>query len=172
MTAYNYQLPFGPGHPWLSTGLLGRVIGGWEVSGITTYQSGFSLTPGLSNNTCVCGNNLAVPNVNGNPMSGTQSLAQWFNTSVFSFPAQYTAGNAGRGLITGPGIFDTDVNLAKRFALPWREGMNLEFRAEFFNTFNHPQFSNPDVNLGDANFGKVTSAVNPRKGQLALKFYF
>src|SRR5579872_2967595 len=172
VTAYNYQLPFGPGHPWLSTGLLGRVIGGWEVSGITTYQSGFSLTPGLSNNTCVCGNNLAVPNINGNPMSGTQSLAQWFNTSVFSFPAQYTAGNAGRGLITGPGIFDTDVNLAKRFALPWREGMNLEFRAEFFNTFNHPQFSNPDVNLGDANFGKVTSAVNPRKGQLALKFYF
>ena len=50
--------------------------------------------------------------------------------------------------------------------------MQLEFRAEFFNAFNHPQFNNPDVTLGDANFGKITSATNPRKGQLALKLYF
>ncbi|MGA8593831.1 MAG: TonB-dependent receptor [Bryobacteraceae bacterium] len=172
VAAYNYQLPFGPGHPWLSKGLLGNVIGGWEINGITTYQAGFSLTPVLTVNNCVCGNSEAVPNVSGNPMTGPQTLNSWFNTSVFSIPAQYTIGNAGRGLITGPDLFDTDVNLAKRFALPWREGMNLEFRAEFFNVFNHPQFSNPDVSLGDANFGKITSANNPRKGQLALKLYF
>jgi hypothetical protein len=69
-------------------------------------------------------------------------------------------------------VIDTDVNLAKRFKLPWREGMSLEFRGEFFNAFNHPQFNNPDVNLGDANFGKITSAINPRQGQLALKLYW
>jgi hypothetical protein len=91
---------------------------------------------------------------------------------VFSFPAQYTIGDAGRGLITGPHIFTTDLNVEKHFALPWREGMQLEFRAEFFNAFNTPQFNSPDVNLGDANFGKITSATNPRKGQLALKLYF
>ena len=108
-------------------------------------------------------------------MTGPQSLNQWFNTSVFSLPAQYTIGNAGRGLIYGPHLFSTDLNAGKRFALPWREGMNIEFRAEFFNVFNHPNFAAPDVNLGDASFGKVTgtsSFVGPRKGQLALKLYF
>ncbi|MGH9666323.1 MAG: hypothetical protein ACRD9L_17990, partial [Bryobacteraceae bacterium] len=172
VAAYNYQLPIGPGHAWLSRGILGNVIGGWEVSGITTFQSGFSLTPGLSNNNCVCGNNRSAPNVSGNPMTGSQSLSQWFDTSVFSIPAQYTVGDAGRGLITGPHTFTTDMNLAKRITLPWREGMSLEFRAEFFNAFNHPQFNNPDTSLGDANFGRITSATNPRRGQLALKFYF
>lgn len=172
VAAYNYQLPIGPGRRWLTKGILGNTIGGWQINGITTYQSGFSLTPGLSNNNCVCGNSLAVPNVTSNPMTGSQTLGAWFNTSVFSYPAEYTIGDAGRGLITGPGIFDTDLNVEKHFALPWREGMQLEFRAEFFNAFNHPQFNNPDVNLGDANFGKITSAANPRKGQLALKLYF
>jgi len=99
-------------------------------------------------------------------------LSQWFNTAAFAIPTQYTIGNAGRGIITGPHLFNTDLNAGKRFALPWREGMNIEFRAEFFNVFNHPQFSNPDVSLGDANFGKITGAANPRKGQLALKLYF
>ena len=172
VTGYNYQLPFGPGRHWLSKGLLGNVIGGWELNGITTYQSGFSLSPGLSNNNCVCGNNRSAPNIVGSTAAASQSLSQWFNTAAFAIPAQYTIGNAGRGIITGPHIFNTDLNAGKRFALPWREGMNIEFRAEFFNVFNHPQFNNPDVALGDANFGKITGATNPRKGQLALKLYF
>jgi hypothetical protein len=175
VAGYNYQLPFGPGRKWLSKGIIGNIIGGWEFNGITTYQTGIALSPGLATNNCVCGNSRAAPNVSGNPMTGPQSLGQWFNTSVFSFPAQYTIGNAGRGLIYGPHLFSTDMNMGKRFALPWREGMNIEFRAEFFNVFNHPNFAAPDVNLGDANFGKVTaysSFVSPRKGQLALKLYF
>jgi hypothetical protein len=172
VAAYNYQLPIGPGHAWLSHGVLGHVIGGWELSGITTYQSGLSLNPGLSNNNCVCGNSRATPNVAGDPTTGSQSLTQWFDTSVFSVPDQYTVGNAGRGLITGPHSFTTDMNVAKRITLPWREGMSLEIRAEFFNAFNQPQFNNPDTTVGHANFGRITSASNPRRGQLALKFYF
>jgi len=175
VAGYNYQIPFGPGRQWLTHGVLAHAIGGWEFNGITTFQSGPTLSPGLATNTCVCGNNRSAPNVSGNPMTGPQSLGNWFDTSVFSFPAQYTIGNAGRGLISGPHLFSTDMNVAKRFALPWREGMNLEFRAEFFNVFNHPNFAAPDVTLGDANFGKVTSSsslVSARKGQLALKFYF
>ncbi len=169
---YNYALPFGPGRHWLSKGLLGNIIGGWELNGITTYQSGFSLTPALSNNNCVCGNSRSAPNIVGNISAANQTLSQWFNTSAFAIPSQYTIGDAGRGLILGPHIVNTDLNAAKRFTLPWREGMSLEFRAEFFNVFNHPQFNNPDFTLGDANFGKITGAVNPRKGQMALKFYF
>jgi hypothetical protein len=172
VASYNYQLPFGPGQHWLSKNFIGNVAGGWELTGITTYQSGFSLTPGLSVNNCVCGNSAALPNVSGNPMSGSQSLGQWFNTADFSIPAQYTIGDAGHGILTGPHSFTTDLNAVKRFALPFREGMSLEFRAEFYNAFNHPQFANPDTTLGDANFGKITAAVNPRKGQLALKLYW
>jgi Carboxypeptidase regulatory-like domain len=175
VAGYNYQLPIGPGRKWLSKNFIGNIIGGWEFNGITTYQTGLALSPGLSVNNCVCGNSRSAPNVTGNPMTGPQSLNQWFNRSVFSFPAQYTIGNAGVGLIYGPHLWSTDLNTGKRFPLPWREGMNLEFRAEFYNVFNHPNFSPPDVNLGDANFGKVTAysaLVNPRKGQVALKLYF
>jgi hypothetical protein len=170
--SYNYQLPFGPSHRWLNGGFVGNIIGGWEIAGITTYQSGLSLTPGLSVNNCVCGNNAARPNIIGDPGTTSQSLGQWFNTGAFAIPAQYTIGNSGVGILTGPHSFTTDLNGTKRFALPWREGMSLEFRAEFYNAFNHPQFSNPDVTLGNANFGKITGSVNPRKGQLALKLYW
>jgi len=170
--SWNYQVPFGPGRRWFAKGIGATIVGGWEINGITTFQSGFSLTPGLSVNNCVCGNNAARPNISGDPMNGPQSLGQWFNTGVFSIPAQYTIGNAGRGLITGPHTVSTDLNAGKRFALPWREGMNLEFRAEFYNVFNHPQFANPDTTLGNANFGKITGGVNPRKGQLAMKLYW
>ncbi|HVW87705.1 MAG TPA: TonB-dependent receptor, partial [Bryobacteraceae bacterium] len=172
VAAYNYQIPFGPGRRWFGKGLVSNLIGGWELNGITTFQSGFSLIPGLAVNNCVCGNNAARPNLVGDPGSVSQSLGQWFNTGAFAVPAQYTIGNAGRGIIVGPHIFSTDLNAGKRFALPWREGMNLEFRAEFYNAFNHPQFGNPDTTLGDANFGKITGANNPRRGQLALKLYW
>jgi hypothetical protein len=172
VSSYNYQVPFGPGHRWLNNGFLGNIIGGWEIAGITTFQSGLSLTPGLSVNNCICGNSAARPNITGDPGTASQSLGQWFNTGAFSIPGQYTIGNAGVGILTGPHMFTTDFNGTKRFALPWREGMSLEFRAEFYNAFNHPQFSNPDVTLGDANFGKITGSVNPRKGQLALKLYW
>jgi hypothetical protein len=175
VTGYSYELPFGRGRRWAtSTGPLDYVIGGWELNGITTFQSGFTLSPTTTVNTCVCGNNLTRPNVTGSPhLSGSErTLNRWFDTSVFSLPAQYTIGNAGRGLIQGPGVINFDVNIAKRFRLPWREGMHIEYRAEFYNFFNTPQFADPNTVTGTANFGRITGSRNERQGQMALKLYF
>jgi hypothetical protein len=172
--AYSYRLPFGTGGKWITRGPLVYPLGGWALSGITTFQSGFSLTPGLTPNSCVCGNNLAVPNVSKNPRLDVsqRNFSRWFDTSAFSAPAQYTVGNAGRGLIYGPHTFNTDLSGTKRFPLPFREGMDIEFRAEFYNAFNSPQFSDPNVTLGAGTFGRITASKNERRGQLALKMHW
>ncbi len=172
--AYNYELPLGKGKRWASHGPLAYIVGGWEVSGITTFQSGFTLTPSTSVNTCVCGNNFAVPNVSRNPNidPSQRSYPRWFDVTAFSIPAQYTVGNSGRGIINGPHVFNTDLNGAKRFPLPWREGISLEFRAEFYNAFNTPQFNDPNVTIGSATAGQITGSKNERQGQLALKLYW
>jgi hypothetical protein len=173
--AYNYDLPFGKGRRWLNRGPA-AFLGGWEISGITTYQAGFTLTPGVIQNLCVCGNNAALPNVSRDPrLSGSErTLDRWFNVSAFSLPEQYTIGNAGRGLIQGPGLVNFDLNAAKRFPLDAvREGSSLEFRAEFYNLTNTPYFADPNVIIGSGTVGRVTAVRgNPRRTQMALKFYF
>jgi hypothetical protein len=122
----------------------------------------------------VCGNNLTRPDVSRDPrLSGSErSLSRWFDPAAFSLPAQYAIGNAGRGLFQGPGMINFDVSIAKRFRLPWREGMNLEYRAEFYNFFNTPQFADPNTTIGTATAGRITGARNERQGQMALKLYF
>jgi hypothetical protein len=91
-----------------------------------------------------------------------RSYARYFDTSAFSTPALYTIGSAGRGLIYGPHTFNTDISGGKRFPLPFREGMDREFRAEFYNAFNTPQFNGPNVTLGAGTFGHVTGSKNER----------
>ncbi|HZT28922.1 MAG TPA: TonB-dependent receptor [Bryobacteraceae bacterium] len=173
--AFNYALPFGVGQHWLSTGPLTYFLGGWELNGIVTQQSGFPMTPGINFDTCVCGS-IARPNVIGDPvLSGSQrSLNQWFNVSAFAPPPLYTIGNSGRGLFLSPGLSNMDMSVAKRFYFEkFREGSNLEFRAEFFNFFNTPYFSDPNTTIGTATAGRVTSVRNnARQAQMALKFYF
>jgi hypothetical protein len=172
---YTYALPFGKGQRWLRQGLANAFLGGWEVNGITTFQAGFPLTPGVNITTCVCGNNLNVPNVLRNPnlSKSERTLERWFDVSAFTVPPLYTVGNAGRGIIWGPGLKNWDVQLGKRFDLPGREGMNLELRGEFYNLTNTPYFNNPNVVIGSGTVGRITSVSNsPRQVQLALKFYF
>jgi hypothetical protein len=173
--SYTYQFPFGPQRRWLTRGPLTAVLGGWELNGITTYQSGFTLTPTTATNTCVCGNNAARPNVVGQPRlsESERTLARWFNPAAFAVPELYTIGNGGRGLVQGPSFTNFDLSIAKRFFLPFfREGANLEFRAEFYNLFNTPQFNDPDTTIGSALAGRITSARNERQGQLALKLHW
>jgi hypothetical protein len=169
--AYTYALPFGRGRQWLTSGPLTTVLGGWELNGITTLQSGFPLTPSTSLNYCQCGA-INRPNVSSDPrLSGDQqSLDRWFDTSVFSAPAQYTIGNSGRGLFLGPGLINFDLNIGKRFAVPaLGEGSNVELRGEFYNLTNTPYFGNPNTTLGQATFGRITSVSGARQAQLAIK---
>jgi hypothetical protein len=170
---YNYQLPFGKGHRWLQSGIGSAVLGGWELNGITTLQSGFPLTPGINVDTCVCGNNASRPHALRNPNipESERTLERWFDTTAFAIPEQYTIGNAGRGLIWGPGSRNFDLEIGKRFIIPKaREGTVLEFRGELYNITNTPYFNNPNVQVGAGTFGRITSVSNSgRQAQLALK---
>jgi hypothetical protein len=113
----------------------------------------------------------------GNPsLSGGRSrndqLFQWFNTSLFTANALGTFGNSGRNIIRGPKFFNTDMGLLKDTAIT--ERMNLQFRAEFFNIFNNPNFRLPNSNASSAQIGRITAVVddNQRILQLGLKLSF
>ena len=100
-----------------------------------------------------------------------QQIAQWFNTAAFTTNAIGTFGNAGKNILRGPRFFNTDLGLIKNTRVT--ERTSVQFRAEFFNVFNHPQFSNPANNAALPTLGQITSAsVNPRLVQLALKYVF
>ncbi len=168
-----YELPFGRGRRFnVQSRALDAFVGGWEFSAVATLQAGFPLNPGNSIDTCNCGG-ATYPNVSGNPNlpKGERTEGRWFDTSRFSSPAQWTPGNAGRGLIWGPGQRNIDMTLSKFFH--FTERYRLQFRAEAYNMTNTPYFANPNVTTGAGTFGRVTNVSNSaRQMQMALKFYF
>lgn len=167
---------------------LGEALGGWQVGTVTTIQSGQRLTLTETNTFNIFGITSDRAQINPsctysqlvNTGSIEHNLNGFFNKSCFpnAFPVigadgkGTTFGNSGIGIVRGPGQKNVDFSVIKRFALP-SERMHLDFRAEFFNFFNHPNFSNPSVQENSAAFGRIlTTAVNPRVAQLALKFGF
>lgn len=172
--AETYELPWGVGRRWLNRGIAAQVLGGWEVNGVFTWQSGFPLTPGSTFTNCPCGGIGNRPNLVGNPkLSGSeQTRDRWFNAAAFENPPLYSIGNAGRSLFLGPRLFNINMALAKRFFF-LGEGRNLEYRAEFYNLTNTPYFGDPNTTIGTATVGRITSVSGDmRQIQMALKFYF
>ncbi len=168
-----YELPFGRGRRWnIQHRGLDYAAGGWEVAGVVTLQAGFPLNPSNSIDTCNCGS-AVYPNVSGNPNlpKGERTEGRWFDTAAFSRPAQWTIGNAGRGLIWGPGQRNVDLTLSKYFN--FTERFRLQFRAEAYNLTNTPYFANPNVQNGAGTFGRITAVSNSsRQMQMAMKFMF
>jgi hypothetical protein len=161
--SYIYNLP------WYNTGrgFAGRVLGGWRYSGIVNIQSGFPLTPGLS----IPFQGLATrPNRVAASVTGPKTAQEWFNTAAFAAPAYGYFGNAAPGSIYGPGVVNFDMALYKD--IPVTERCKFQFRAEAFDTFNHTNFSGVQTALGTGNFGQVTSALDPRIFEFALRFEF
>jgi hypothetical protein len=166
-----YSLPKLAGQP----AYLRQVAGGWQASGILTLQSGlpFTVFSGLDNSFSAI--NADHADVIGNPWLDTsrprsQLLAQYFNTAAFARNAIGTFGTAPRNMMAGPGIANLDLAVMKRFSL--RERARLEFRGEFFNSLNRPNFNNPVATVSSPNFGRITSAGDPRLVQFALKLAF
>jgi Carboxypeptidase regulatory-like domain len=155
------------------------LIGGWEISGIVTAESGAPLNIGLNGNSI----SSIIPQTANRPnQTGTGSdphtVNEWFDTSIYSTPAPGTWGNTPRNSVWGPGRDNWNISIFKNFLLSESRGSNLQFRAEFFNVWNHTQFLGDTLNggistnYGASNFGAVTSAADPRILQLALKLYF
>jgi hypothetical protein len=171
-----------------SSGMMQAALAGWRASGLFTAQSGAPFTVNLST---AAGNepadvglvnsttNVERPNVVGNLNGGPHTATEWFNPAAFALPAPFTFGNAGRNDVYGPGYVDLDFSLQKDFVLPW-ENSKLQFRFDAFNAFNHPNFNVPGrvATFNSAGvqtsptFGVITSALDPRELQFALKFEF
>jgi hypothetical protein len=170
-----YELPFGKGGRYVTDGLAGKILGGFQLSSIITIQTGPPLTAVMTGNFSNTNNqllgNIDRPNATGTSSNGgPQTLQQWFNTSAFVAPAFGTFGNAGVGTITAPGLVNFDISLARAFR--FTETKALQFRLETFNTFNHPNFLPPNVIVNSPTFGTISAANAPRDIQLALKFIF
>jgi len=177
--SYSYALPFGNGRQYLANdGWVSTLLGGWETLGIITLQTGRPFTVALLSEIDNSGTGRSIlgfgandrPNVVGNPELSNPTTLQWFNTAAFTFPPQGTFGNAGRNILEGPGFENVNVSLLKNTKLT--ERVNLQFRAEAFNLFNHPNFNLPDNFLGSPTFGRITSARDPRHIQFGLKLLF
>jgi Carboxypeptidase regulatory-like domain/TonB dependent receptor len=169
--AWSYALPFGEGRRWLNdSGPLSYVFGGWQVNGLHLFQTGLPFTPTLNAATVNTGTGSRPDRIADGQLSDP-TVDRWFDTAAFATPAQFTYGNAGRNILYGPGRVNTDFSLFKEFAA--RGSFRLQFRAECFNLFNHPQFDLPNAAIGAGNAGTITSIVGtPRQIQFGLKAMF
>ncbi len=171
--SYSYALPFRR-----NDGFAATLLNGWETFGIVTLQSGRPFTVALLSEIDNSGTGRSIlgfgandrPNLVGNPELSNPTTLQWFNTAAFAFPAPGTFGNAGRNILEGPGFQNVNMSLLKNTHLT--ERVNLQFRAEAFNLFNHPNFNLPDNFLGSPTFGRISSARDPRHIQFGLKLLF
>jgi hypothetical protein len=158
--------------------LIKYVVGGWEIAGLTTLETGRAFNIGINFDNANNGarSNSQRPNLVGDPFpSGFTPTygpgGSFFNTAAFAVAPQYQFGNLGRNALHGPAFHNTDIGAFKNFALT--ERFRLQFRAEFFNIFNNVNFSLPDRTLGDTNFGAITGTdTSQRQIQFALKVLF
>jgi hypothetical protein len=180
VVSYSYELPFA--RAWKSSsGVVHKLLDGWTATGITRFTTGLPISMGESGDNSLCGcSGVDRPNWTGQAITFSNPRAsenhQYFSTSQFSSenPDGNTfgiAGNSARRFFHGPGLNIWDFSLHKTTRVT--EKTSLEFRAEFFNLFNHAQFDNPTGSFSSGNFGNVTGVRDfPRIGQVALKFIF
>jgi hypothetical protein len=178
-----WELPFGRGKMiggnWKR--FTNALLGGWQLNAILSFQSGLPLQIQNASNNSNAFTTVQRPNVSGSDpglpsdRSRQEKIVSWFNTGVFSQPAPFTFGNAPRSLpnVRADGVKNLDTSLFKEVSL-YKEGRaKLQFRAEFFNALNRPQFAAPGVTFGSSTFGVVSAQANiPRQIQLGLKVLF
>jgi hypothetical protein len=192
--SYVLDLPFGAGQRFLGSahGITNKLVAGWSVNGITTFQTGFPLalmdaSPNLLETDFAIGNGgpgppgagVSRPNYTAGcdksfPAATLQAhLAQWFNTSCFTQPGPFQFGNEPRvdPSMRSAGVANFDFSVSKKTAIT--ERVSLAFRAEAYNIFNRVQFSPPNTQPGSSTFGQVTAQYNqPRLLQFALRLLF
>jgi hypothetical protein len=175
-TAFLYDLPFGKGRPWANAlpGIANAIVGGWQVNGILTLQSGLPVSIGVPVNSIGFGAGQR-PNNNGKSAllpEDQRTPLRWFDTSVFSQPAPFTFGNTGPQSpdLRGQGVNNWTVSFFKNTVI--RERVTVQLRAEFFNFLNHPLWASPVTTVNTPTFGQVTQKNGNRSGQLALKLLF
>ncbi|HYR42365.1 MAG TPA: hypothetical protein VER98_05050 [Terriglobia bacterium] len=167
-----YELPFGPGKAFLANGPVSKVLGGWSLSGLVTARTGLPVNITMSRK---AGDLLDGNSSNQRPnlvpgvsiYAANQTISNWFNPAAFALPARGTWGNLGRYIANGPGMYEVDTTLQKRF--PISERLALNFRASAYNLLNHPIYKNPSSVIGsltgnppsvNGSFGYITNVIN------------
>lgn len=166
-----YELPFGKDKPFLNTGIVSKVLGGWQFSGIES---------------CYTGNPMYIyaPSTSLNAPDNTQTAEQvmlhvpfignagpgqyYYDPNAFAPVTTVSFGNTGRNILRGPGVWNTDMSIVRSF--PIKERLHMEFRAEFYNLPNTSHFNPPDNTVGDANFMQITSSYGERNIRFAARF--
>jgi len=174
--SFDYELPFGGAGSHLSNRAVDTAFGGWHLGGIYTLASGFPFSPYINDDTSNTGTQ-GIPRPdqlrNANLPRDQRGPNNWFDINAFAIPSGFSFGNAGRNVLIGPGQNVFDWSLRKEFGLTERQRM--EFRAEFFNAFNHPNFAQPDnfIDDGPGSAGVITSIAIPmRQIQFGVKYSF
>lgn len=170
-----WELPAGVGKQHLNTGAVAHILGGWQMNGIWSSTSGAPLTVTASDQTGTRSQNFRADCI-GDPVLSNPTVERFFNTAAFAQPAPFTFGSCGVSALSGWAHHVFDLSLFKNFQLPMNEHTNLQFRAEFFNAFNTPQFNDPVRNVNSGTFGQTNgvfdSSREARVIQLGLKFNF
>jgi hypothetical protein len=174
-----YYVPLGEGNRFLSSGPGSKLASGWRVSALGIVRTGVADTVYIGTNTFGNGdfiNQRPDCTAGIDPYASPQTITGWLNPSAFSMPAAGTFGNCGRNTIYGPNFRDVDFSVLKETKV----GKTLlEFRAEFFNIFNHPTFAQPDTTFDTPSFGEIFNTLGRTLGagtsrqiQFALRFSF
>ena len=168
-----WDLPFGANRRRHTGGILGAIANDWSLTGVLTLQSGMPIAvTQATNNNAFGGFGTQRPNLTGDPTlpAGERDATRWFNTSAFTTAPAFTIGTSSRNPVRGPSYRNLDVAVIRRVALP--AGRTIEGRVEFFNLTNTTQLGAPNGTFGSAAFGTITTALDPRVVQLAVKFTF
>ena len=165
VSSFVYELPSG------GSGPARHIIGGWQISGVLQLRSGQAYTPGLRTDVSNTTVRADRPNVIGDThASNPDPRAGWWDKAAFTMPELYTFGNAGTGVLTGPSFKNMDLSLQKVAQVT--ESQSLEFRLDFFNLTNHPNFGAPNVRFDSPSFGTISRALSARQLQLGVKYVF
>ena len=168
-----YDLPFGPGRNWLTSGAASQIVGGWQLSFLTSLLSGpvYGVTT-QQNTTEASSAGPQRANILREPTlpSAQRGPEKWFDTEAFAQPARFLFGNAARSIGRAPGTRNFDIGIMKNFS--FRERFRIQFRAEMFNAFNNVNFGIPGTAFGSPQFGVINTAASARVTQLGLKIYF
>jgi hypothetical protein len=167
--SYVWELPFGPNQRWLTGGPAAWVLGGWQLSGITTLTTGrpfnVTLATGVNNGAP------SWPNRIGSGKLDNPTIDLWFNPADFVAPPPNTYGDVGRGILYAPGHVNFDTSVTRRIPLHGRT--NVQFRFDAFNLFNEPVFGFPNAAIGSPTVGRIRSTVGDNRiMQFALKLDF
>jgi len=167
VASHVWELPVGKGKAFLNKpGIADAIVGGWQVSGIWTLESGLPFSPTLGNAVTLNSNCCTLrPNKTGNPAAAHKGINSWFNPAAYTVPALYTMGNAGRNSLRGPGEFRADLSLQKIFSIG--ERTKFRFQWEAYNAFNRANYSNPNGAV-DSSTAWLISGVSDIMRQMQL----